>query len=428
MSLRDIVIAIIVLVAGLYALRRAWIGVLLWTWLSTMNPHRYAWGVLATAPIAAFAAGITLLGLAFTKERRSPFIGLPVIIFAFFMGWMTISWLMSRDISDGYWTWSRSAKIYLMIFVTLALLQTKKHIMAFAWILVGSLAILGAKGGFFTLITLGNYRVWGPPDSFIEGNNEFALALIMVIPLVYFLQLQVTQKVRRHTLSMVMLLCAVAALGSYSRGALVAIIAMGSVFWWRSPKKGEVAVFILIIAIVMIPMLPEQWWGRMDTISDYQADESAMGRINAWGVAWEVALHHFFGGGMSYQYSDYFLRYGKYETTVRAAHSIYFEILGNHGFIGLFLFLFLWVVTYREAGWLMKNARNDPNTLWAAQLGAMAQVSLVGYATGGAFLSLGYFDLPYNIMVLVVLTKKWVISEVWRNLEPRKNMVSNCVN
>ncbi len=415
MPLRDIVIAVIVLGVGLHALRRAWIGVLLWTWVSTMNPHRYTWGILSTAPVAAFAAGVTLLGLVLTKERRSPFIGLPVVIFAFFVGWMTLSWLMSRDVSEDYWTWSRSAKIYLMIFVTLALIYTKEHIMAFAWVLIGSLAILGAKGGFFTLITLGNHRVWGPPDSFIEGNNEFALALIMIIPLVYFLQLQVTRKVWRHALSMVMLLCAASAFGSYSRGALIAIVAMGAVFWWRSPKKGEVAIFILLVAIAMVPMFPEQWWARMDTISDYQEDGSAMGRINAWGVAWEVAKHKFFGSGMSYQYPEYFILYGEYEAIVRAAHSIYFQILGNHGFIGLFLFLLLWITTYRDAGWLMKNARSEPHTLWAAQLGAMAQVSLVGYAVGGAFLSLGYYDLPYNIMALVVMSKKWVTSKAWQN-------------
>lgn len=418
MSLRDIVIAVIVLIAGLYALRRAWAGVLLWTWLSTMSPHRYAWGVLSTAPVAAFAAGVTLLGLAFTKERRSPFIGLPVIIFAFFIAWMTISWLMSRDVSEGYWTWNRSIKIYLMIFVTLALLKTKEHIIAFAWVLIGSLAILGAKGGFFTLITLGNHRVWGPPDTFIEGNNEFALALIMIIPLVYFLQLQVTRKLWRYVLSAVMLLCAVSAFGSYSRGALLAIIAMSGMLWWRSPKKGEMAIFTLLIIIIMLPMLPEQWWARMDTISEYQADESAMGRLNAWGVALGVATHEFFGAGMNYLYPEYFLLYGK--LPVLAAHSIYFEILGNHGFIGLFLFLLLWITTYREADWLMKNAGDSQHTLWASQLGAMAQVSLVGYATGGAFLSLGYFDLPYNIMVLVVLAKKWVISGEWRSLGPER--------
>lgn len=417
MSLRDIVLSIIILVAGLYALRRAWVGVLFWTWISTMNPHRYTWGFLFSAPVAAFAGGIALLGLVFTKERRSPFIGTPVIIFALFVIWMTLSWLMGHDVSGDYFQWNKCIKIYLMIFVTLALLQTKEHIMAFAWILIGSLAVLGAKGGFFTLITLGNYRVWGPPGSFIEDNNEFALALIMTIPLIYFLQLQVVKKAWRTILSIVMLLCAVSAFGSYSRGALLAIIAMGGMFWWRSPRKGEVAIFILIVAVAMIPMLPEQWWERMDTISEYQTDGSAMGRLNAWGVAWEVASHNLFGGGMSYQYLDYFLLYAKYDHIVRAAHSIYFQILGNHGFIGLFLFLLLWITTYREAGWLMRNARSNPHTLWAAQLGAMAQVSLVGYATGGAFLSLGYFDFPYNIMVLVVLAKKWVTSEGWRNLE-----------
>jgi len=404
-----------ILVAGVYALRRAWAGVLFWTWISVMSPHRYTWGFLYSAPVAAFAGGIALLGLVFTKERRSPFIGIPVIIFALFIAWMTLSWLMGRDVSGDYFQWNKCIKIYLMIFVTIALLQTKEHIMLFAWVVFGSLALLGVKGGIFTITSLGGSRVWGPPGSFIEGNNEFALALIMVIPLVYFLQLQVTRNIWRHMLSVAMLLCAVAALGSYSRGALLAIAAMGAIFWWRSPRKLEAAIFISIIAVAMVPLFPEQWWARMDTISEYQADGSAMGRINAWGVAWEVAKHQFFGGGMSYQHADYFFLYGKYETIARAAHSIYFQILGNHGFIGLFLFLVLWLITYREAGWLRRNARNEPNTLWAAQLGAMAQVSLVGYAVGGAFLSLGYYDLPYNVMALVVMAKKWVTSKAWMN-------------
>jgi probable O-glycosylation ligase (exosortase A-associated) len=138
-----------------------------------------------------------------------------------------------------------------------------------------------------------------------------------------------------------------------------------------------------------------------------------MGRINSWHVAWETAKHYFFGGGMSYQHEFLFQQYGPYENTVRAAHSIYFEILGNHGFIGLFLYLMLGVSTYRAAAWLRKNAREIPQAKWAADLGAMAQVSLVGFAVGGAFLSLSYFDLPYDIMVMVVLAKKWVETRAW---------------
>jgi hypothetical protein len=45
----------------------------------------------------------------------------------------------------------------------------------------------------------------------------------------------------------------------------------------------------------------------------------------------------------------------------------------------------------------------------------MCQVSLLGYAVGGAFLSLSYFDLPYDVMVLVVLTRAWVTSKAWEH-------------
>lgn len=34
----------------------------------------------------------------------------------------------------------------------------------------------------------------------------------------------------------------------------------------------------------------------------------------------------------------------------------------------------------------------------------MTQVSLIGYATGGAFLGLAYFDYPYHLVIILVLT------------------------
>ena len=151
----------------------------------------------------------------------------------------------------------------------------------------------------------------------------------------------------------------------------------------------------------------------MGTITSYEEDASAMGRINGWLVAIEVAKHHLFGGGMSYQHEIFFLMWGVYNTDVIAAHSIYFQILGNHGFIGLAIYLSFWGSTYFYASWLRRNARGIPQARWAADLGSMVQVSLVGYAVGGAFLSMPYFDLPYNLMVMVVLTRRWVETRGW---------------
>ena len=45
----------------------------------------------------------------------------------------------------------------------------------------------------------------------------------------------------------------------------------------------------------------------------------------------------------------------------------------------------------------------------------MVQVSLIGYFVGGMFLSLSYFDLPYNLMVLVVLARVWIAKRSWES-------------
>ena len=67
--MRDLLILAIVFAGCFAALKRPWIGVMLWTWLSIMNPHRFAWGLAYSAPVAAMAAGSTVLGLLMTRER-----------------------------------------------------------------------------------------------------------------------------------------------------------------------------------------------------------------------------------------------------------------------------------------------------------------------------------------------------------------------
>jgi putative inorganic carbon (HCO3(-)) transporter len=265
----------------------------------------------------------------------------------------------------------------------------------------------------FTLATGGSYRVWGPSGSFIEGNNEIALALVMIIPLMRFLQLVSNSKWIKRGLMVSMVLCAAAALGSQSRGALLAIAAMGGVLWWRSDQKAVTSILLLVAAVALLSFMPEQWWDRMRTIGAYQDDTSAGGRINAWWMAWNLAKANFFGGGFSVSTAALFALYAPDPLAVHAAHSIYFMVLGEHGFVGLFLFLLLWVLVWSSAGRLRVQGRKLPETQWLSHLGAMCQVSLAGYAVGGAFLSLSYYDLPYNILILVVLGCRWMDGKEW---------------
>lgn len=414
MPLRDTLIVTIVIVLAVMALRRPWLGVMNWTWLSIMNPHRFSWGFAYNAPLAAVAAASTLAGLFLTKERRSPFLGAPVWWLFVFTIWMTVSWLMGVDPQGDYWDWDRAIKIFLMSFVALSLLQNRYHILAFASVTTFSLAAIGIKGGLFTILTGGQHTVWGPEGSFIEDNNHLALATIMIIPMLRFLQLQLEKPWMRHAMTGAMLLCIASAIGSYSRGAFLAMSVMGIMFWWRSSQKGLVGIAMLFVVVAALFAVPDQWWDRISTIQSYEQDGSAMGRINSWIVAFNVAKNYPFGAGMSYQYSSFFSAYGTYETIVRAAHSIYFQILGNHGFGGLFLYLMIWISTLSSATRIRKIAREHPQARWAGELANMIQVSLISFAVGGAFLSMPYFDLPYNMMIMIVLSRRWIEDQAWK--------------
>jgi probable O-glycosylation ligase (exosortase A-associated) len=372
-----------------------------------MNPHRLTYGA-ESFPAAAVVGGATLAGLFLTKDKKHYFASSPSVALMLFMVWICITYPFSFFPEQSADMLIRVLKIDLMILVTLIALYKKQHIIALAWVLVGSLGFYGIKGGLFTIATGGINHVWGPADSFIEGNNEIALALIIVIPLMYFLRSQSSRPWMRHAFLLVMILTATAAIGSQSRGALLAIVAMAALLWMRVAQKGLFGVLIVIFGIALVAFMPQSWHSRMDTISEYQSDYSAQGRVNAWHMAWNLANDHFFGGGFDIYNPFIFQKYAPDPAGVHAAHSIYFQVLGEHGFVGLILFLLIWIFTWRSSGWLRVYAKSDKETEWAAVLGAMVQVSLIGYAVGGAFLSLAYFDLPYYLLVLTVLTRRWV--------------------
>lgn len=410
--MRDLVLLAVLVWIIIQAFKRPWIGILGWTWMSIMNPHQLTW-TLRSMPFAAAIGGATLIGLFITKDRRDYSWNRENTTLLIFMIWMCITLPFSMLFDESFELWKRVMKIDLMILVTMVLLHSKRHMMLLTWVLVVSIGFFGVKGGAFTLLTGGSYKVWGPENTYIEGNNEIALAIVIVIPLMRFLQMQMQAKWAKVTMTICMVLMAMAALGSHSRGALLAIAAMALVLWWRGKNRFVGAIVIVVVGAAMLSLMPAEWWGRMNTIKTYDADASAMGRINAWGMAWNVAKANFFGGGFMIWTGTIFAIYGPDPTDVHASHSIYFMVLGEQGFVGLFLFLALFTMAWFTAGSLRIRARGKPETQWLSDLGGMLQVALAGYAVGGAFLSLSYWDLPYNLLVLAVVGQRWLQRKEW---------------
>ena len=125
------------------------------------------------------------------------------------------------------------------------------------------------------------------------------------------------------------------------------------------------------------------------------------------------------GGGFGAFKKETFYKYAPEPEDVHDAHSIYFEVLGEHGFVGLILFLIFWAMVLKTGNWTIKHTRDRPDLNWANNLTAMSQAGLVGYAVGGAFLGLAYYDLPYHLMAIIVITRSIVEKEL--ETKPDKN-------
>lgn len=407
--MRDIFITLIVVGSIPFVFKRPWFGIMMWVWLSVMNPHRLTFGFAYDFPFAMIVAIATLLGMPFSTEpKRFPWSATTVTL-VLFIFWMNVSTVFALQPEQAYVEWNRVMRTMLMLVVLLVVLHKREHIQWLVWVLVGSLAFYGVKGGIFTVLGGAENRVWGPPNSYIEDNNALAVALIMTVPFMWYLRLQATKRWLRWGLAAAMVLTAAAVLGSYSRGALFAIVMMMGFLWWKSTRRASLAILLLVAGPVLIGMMPDKWFIRMDTISDYRADSSALGRLNSWQMAFNLAKDRpLVGGGFQIYDPLIFQRYAPDPEDVHSAHSIYFAALGEHGFVGLGLMLMLGLFTWFDAGWIVRHTRKRPDLAWASNLALMCQVSLVCYAVGGAFLSILYFDLPYYLIAILVLLKRLV--------------------
>ncbi len=416
--MRDLFVAAVIFGFLPMVLRRPQVGIYLWCWISYMNPHRLAYGFAMTFPWAYTIAIATLMGLLFSKEPKRILWTRETVLIVVLLIWMLITTYFAFFPDLAWEGWVKIFKIQLMTFVTIMVISNRERLHGVVWMIALSLGFYGVKGGIFTILHGGVYRVQGPFGTFIGGNNEMALALVMTIPLIRFLHLQEQRPWLKTGLAGAMLLTAIAAIGSQSRGALVGMLAMGVFLWLKSRNKFMTALLITIAVGAIAAIMPQEWYDRMQTTKNYQEDESALGRINAWHTAFNVATHRITGGGIEMFRAPVFRQYAPEPFRVHDVHSVYFEIMGEHGFIGFGLYMTIMGFTWLRGSSIIRRTKSLPELKWAHDLAAMTQVSLIGFAACGAFLGLAYFDYYWHLVAIMVILDHLVKQHIAEGLAP----------
>jgi len=413
MPLRDIAVTLVFSLGVLYMFKHPAVAAYLWAWISVMTPQTMTYGFALGFPFAQLVAVASLLLVAFTAKKQKLPLNTLTGLWAALLIWMSVTSLFS--LAPEGWTmerWIFVMKIQLMLFVSLMLVRTGQELRILVCVVTVSLAYFGIKGGIFTLQGGGSARVWGPGSSLLGGNNELAVGLVMILPFLYWMRQTLENKWVKRGLTAAIVLCVFSILGSQSRGGLLALLVVGLFLGIKSAYPVRMTVGLLALVAAAIAFMPSTWTARMDTINTYQEDDSAMSRIYTWRTLTNAALDRpLVGAGFRADNRAVFSAYAPegrewdvHRGRVWVAHSIYFQMLGEHGFVGLALYFAFWGTVWRQATRIAKRAMAFPElATWLPLLMRMSQVSVLGFAAGGAFLSLAYLDLTFYIAGFVLL-------------------------
>jgi probable O-glycosylation ligase (exosortase A-associated) len=279
-----------------------------------------------------------------------------------------------------------------------------------------SLAFYGIKGAIWAISTGGANRVQGPEGVFIGGNTFLGLALNMVIPILITLAREERNKALKYFLNFAGACCAISSVFTYSRGAMLGLAVVLPLLLIKDPRKAWGSmVSILVAGYLVVSVAPEQLWKRAETIETYQEDGSAMQRIRSWSVARNIAIDRpVTGAGFQFEYSpnrDRWLSYVDEELRgipggTAAAHSAYFQVLGQHGFVAFGLYVLLLISTLVTLTRLRRQAKRAPDVSWVAGYSEGLRIGVVAFAISGAFLSVAYFDLYFIFVAMTAILSR----------------------
>lgn len=391
--MRDLFLIGVVAISVGFTLRFPFIGVLIWEWFALMNPHQEAFGFARSLPLNLIVAGSAMLSWALSEEPKKIPRNAMTVLFLVFLIWMTFNSFFSFNTTWSWPFWDRTWRIFALGFLMAATATNRVRIDAIIWVAAISLMYFGVKGGIFTVMTGGQYRVYGPDSTIISDNNQLALAVLMAMPLIEYLRSTSPSRILRWILAACMICCAIAVIGSYSRGAYIAMAAIAVFFLIHTKQR---LMYLLIGGVViyfMLGFMPQSFFDRLDTIQSLKTDGSFLGRWVAWQVAIMYATEHFpFGAGFyGPQLHAVFNHYFPSQEA-HAAHSIYFQVLGEHGFIGLGLYAAIILAAYKYCRTIVQRTKRLKE-LWQYRLARMIQTSFLAFFVGGAALSMAYYDL-----------------------------------
>lgn len=404
--MRDLIVFLSVICLMPYAFQRPYIGMLLFSWLAYMRPQDLCWGFARSMRLSFFVSIAMLAGWWANELGRRRFTHWEsrTLMMVLLMVLVAISYFQAQ-VQDEYTSryFFEYVKIVIIALFTVGQCDTRLRLRGMFWVIAISLGFFGVKSGLWGLVRGGGQILRGP-GGMLEDNNDFALAIVMNIPLLWYLGISEGKKWVLQATRAAVFLSVITVVLTRSRGAFLALCFSALWIAWRSGKLFRAIMILLFLAALFPFVAPQDILDRLASIGD-TTESSANARLTAWATALEMIKGNpIWGVGMrNFQssYPEYALVPTSQDSHTYVAHNSYFQIWAESGSLAFLVYMSLLASVFVTLGRVYKQCRLRPDLAWAMNYSRMMEATTVGFSVGAFFLNRGHFDLFYHWLALV---------------------------
>jgi putative inorganic carbon (hco3(-)) transporter len=397
-------------------------GILLYYWLDWLPPNAVYSDTMLPDNFSFLVGAVTFFMWLIREKKTIPRPMAVIALMSLYFLWFNVTWHFALDPGDGAFHYDRTIKVVGFAILTAQMLSTRARLEAFVWVFILTVIYYSVPSGLKVLVSgggggIGSGEVVTSEGGMFGDRVILSVVMAMALPFALYLGRQAMLLPARWKKQVRPAMLGVAAsmllslIGTFARTAVFAGGAVLLMLAVRGRRKFLSVIGVAATIAALLLIAPDNWFGRMNLIANYQTDASATSRISAWKWSWQFTLAHpIVGGGFGVAHLDA----GQIEGRPGwlEAHNIFFEVMAEQGFVGLGIFCGLIIAIYRSSTSVQRRVRGRDDLAWAADLARATQVALAGFVAGGMFVSIASNPYIYLLGSIAVGTSSVVEREL----------------
>ena len=401
--MRSIFLMFVFVTMLLLVFRSPFLGPSVYMWIELARPHSLSFSILKGIPVSFVSALVALVAAVISRNIQLPKERLIFSLVVIWVAWFSASTFLWAEYPDAaFEKWDKSIKNVVFALFMTVVVRTRIHIEAFIFIFVITIALWTIPAGIKTLAGAGGYGskamilISGTP---ISAGGILSAVSVLTIPFLLWLKkhsVLAPKGIFRDWFFIGLIGANVlTVIGTVQRNGVVCLAALIFLIIIFQKNRLRNLLILLVVASIGAFFVPDTWTQRMDTIQNFEQSKSATGRIANWLWTMDYTESRPFGGGFK-------IGVNHPSGPGMEAHSAYFEVLQEHGYPGLILFLIMLYIATLKLRQMRTNTVVTVDTEWQKDLATCLLMVICVYMVGGLFVHLAFLFVLYSCLALTI--------------------------